>query len=316
MRTQINLSRQLAFGAHLTGPNPSGGNAERHFYINLTGQDMVDLQSYVPYTFIWTNRGHVYETGGRTSFGQIGGLDGRDLWGSDFVCHLHDDADGGMHNRLRMKIWVRGVSMTGRLLEETFEISNEGRDGDPDDGENLPTFVSDAYYRSRFAYGWFRKRVVEYEGTPTTDDFLYIGFDPRDHYDPLWRTHARERHVRWGIPFAANSIQDVQCVKIDRTPVGVGAAGQLAKNIRGIYPIDLQQAGALFDREDNAIIVNDALELTRSHLFDAQGEGFALEAAPSLGNFLLLFSVDAENPEKFLANPISAKYDDWLSFRT
>lgn len=311
MRSQLEISRELAFGAHMTGPSPTSTGTQVHAWLRVLGQDMVDLQEHVPHFFEWSNKGIKYPWGTRADFGAVGTVDGRNLWGSDFCVHLHDDADGGVATRLKMKIHIRGVSMTGRPLEEIFEIECQER-GEHDEQEG---FLADAYYRSRFAYGWFRIKILEYEGTPTTDDYIHIGFDPTDHYDPVWKTHARERDVRWGLPFPAQSIQDIQCVKIDRTPVGVGLANDFAKNIRGIYVVDLMEDGALFDIEDNAIIVNDAFELTRGHLYDAEGEGFTLEESPSLGNFVLLFSVDAEHPDRFVQPQIVFKYDAWFSFK-
>lgn len=305
-----NISREIAFNNLLIGQ--TANESVFSFLLNDTGANFVARQNLVPWTYIGTNHGVNYEMGTVPDTGRVAGGDGRTIWGTDIVIHLHDDADGGgggqgePNNRLRMLIQLYGYAANGRPIEEKIWIANEDKNRN---------FVGDSYYRTRFAYSLQYTRLLEFHGSPTVDDYLEIGYDHRNHYNVNHRTNAREKDVRFGIPWRCRYLEDIACVKIDSTPLGEGLDGlAFPKNVRGVHAIDLVQAGALYDPEDGAVILNDATKLNRPTAYNAEGETWELEDDPTPGRHILLFTVDPRNPPAVQRQDTPVFYTNEMDF--
>lgn len=306
-----NLSRDLNLNTLLVGPFTMTNVTS--WVLRDTGAAFVARQEKVPWSYLGTNFGNRYETGAIAdpTLDPAAQVDERALWLSDLVIHLHDDADAGgggqrePNERLRLRIELTGYAPNGRRITERVWIANTDKAGD---------FASDVYYRTRFAYAQVKVRLLEFFGTPSTDDYLHIGYNYTHQYDVVHRTNARSRDRKYGIPWRARYLEDIMCVKIDPTPVGTGLLDALANNCRGIYPIDMVEDGAIYDPEDGSILVNDCDELKNTHEYNVEGEEFSLTDDPSLGKHCLVFQVDPRNPQDAQKQDTPLFYDNEIDF--
>lgn len=305
-----NLSRDLGLNTILIGPFYAAAAAR--YNIRDAGARFVARQAKVPWSYLGTNFGTRYETGAIADpvLDPPSVVDERAIWGSDLVVHLHDDADGGVDppapsNRLRLRMRISGYAPNGRYIEEFIWIAAEDKDGD---------FVSDSYYRTKFAYqNNIKCRLLEFYGTPTNDDYFEIGYNSANQYNVRHRTNAHYRRRKYGIPWRCKYLEDIMCVKIDPTPTGTGLNDALPDNVRGMYPIDLIKEGAIYDAEDGSIMVNECEELKMVHEYEAEGTEFNLIGV-GYGNVAYLFQIDPRNPHAVQPQDTRLFYDNERDF--